>query len=98
MGCAEGRSPFARESEGFSQISATPPSWSGRGPGGWSKGSFNTRLGFFRTAISGAAPPSRFASGGWGVPNLWRRGPLQAAPPGLIAAGLTGPAGRGKDA
>ena len=43
-GECRGAKPLCRESEGVPQIQSLPPSWPGRGPGGWSKAYFSTLL------------------------------------------------------
>ena len=49
-GVCRGAKPLCRESEGAPQIQPLPPSWPGRGPGGWSKGFFSTLLVLIRTS------------------------------------------------
>ena len=43
-GVCRGAKPLCWESEGIPQIQSIPPSWPGRGKGGWSKGFFSTLL------------------------------------------------------
>ena len=43
-GVCRGAQPLCWESEGIPQIQSIPPSWPGRGKGGWSKGFFSTLL------------------------------------------------------
>jgi hypothetical protein len=58
MGCAEGRSPSPGV-WGVPQIQFLPPSWLGRGLGGWSRGFFSTLLGKPRELLAGSNPAGK---------------------------------------
>ncbi len=65
-GVCRGAKPLCRESEGVPQIQFLPPSWPGRGSGGWSKGFFITLLG---AGLGGSV--NRLGCGRRGVSWLW---------------------------